>query len=49
MGIVNPRKEKFVIKGRSDSNYATNVEIRKSTTGIEATLNGATVVFRSVK
>ena len=48
MGMVDARKEKFVIKGRGDSNYATNEETRKSVSGIEVTLNGAPVVMRSV-
>ena len=48
MGMVNARKEKFVIKGRSNSNYATNEETRKSVSGIEVTLNGAPVVMQSI-
>ena len=48
IGIVNVRKEKFVVKGRSDSNYATNEETRKSVSGIEVTLNGVLVVMCSV-
>jgi len=48
MGMKNARKEKFIIKGRGDSNYATNTETRRSVSGIEVTLNGAPVVMRSV-
>jgi len=48
MSMVDARKEEFIIKGRGDSNYATNAETRKSTSGIEVTLNGAPIVMRSV-
>ena len=48
MEMSNARKEKFIVKGRCDSNYATNEETRKSVSGIEVTLNGAPVVMRSV-
>ena len=44
----DPRKDFFIIKGRTDSNYATNSETRKSTSSIEVTLNGALVVMRSI-
>ena len=44
----NPKTDYFIIKGRADSNYATNPERRKSVSGIEVTLNGALVVMRSV-
>jgi len=36
------------MKGWADSNYATNPETRKSTSGIEVTLNRAPVMMRSV-
>ena len=49
MRMVNARKEKFVAKGRSDSNYATNKEIRKIVSGIEVTLNGTPVVMCSAR
>ena len=44
----DPKLDYFTIKGRTDSNYATNPETRKITSGIEVTLNGAPVVIRSV-
>jgi len=44
----DPRKDFFIIKGRTDSNYTTNSETRKSISGIEVTLNGAPVVMRSI-
>ena len=46
--IFKDRHEKFIMKGWADSNYATNPETRKSTSGIEVTLNRAPVMMRSV-
>ena len=46
--IINLKLNVFKIKGRSDSNYATNVEIQKSISGLEVTLNNAPVVIRSI-
>ena len=48
MGIIDARKEKFIIKGRVDSSYTTNEETRKSVSCIEVTLNGTPVVMCSV-
>ena len=48
MRIKDPKVDYFTIKGRSDSNYATNVETRKSVSGLEVLLNGAPVVMRSI-
>ena len=48
MNITNPLTDLFVIKGRSDSNSVTNIETRKSVSGIEVTLNGALVVMQSM-
>ena len=48
MTIRNPLVDMFVIKGRSDSNYATNPETHKSVSGLEVMLNDAPVVMRSV-
>ena len=48
MTIKDPQNDLFNTKGRSDSNYATNVETRKSVSGMEVTLNGAPVVMCSV-
>ena len=48
MTVKDPQNDLFILKGRSDSNYATNVETRKSVSGMEVTLNGAPVVMRSV-
>ena len=48
MTFKNPLLDMLIIKGRSDSNYATNPETRKSVSGMEVTLNGAPVVMRSV-
>ena len=48
MDIINPKSDAFKVKGRSDSNYATNVETRKSVSGLEVTLNNAPVVMRSI-
>ena len=48
MTVSDPKKDYFIVKGRTDSNYATNLETRKSTSRIEVTLNSAPVVMRSV-
>ena len=48
MCISHPKTQSFIIKGRSDINYVTNTETRKSTSGTEVTLNGAPAVMRSV-
>ena len=48
--IVSPRKDrsfKFVIRGRSDSNYATDKDTRRSVTGTVVYLNKAPIVFGS--
>ena len=34
MDVMNPKRGVFKIKGRSDSNYATNIETRKSVSGL---------------
>ena len=44
----DPKIDYFIVKGRADSNYATNPETRKSVSGLEVTLNDAPVVMRSV-
>ena len=48
MTVNDPKKDYFIVKGRTDSNYATNPETRKSTSGIEVTPNSAPVAMRSV-
>ena len=48
MTIKNPLLDAFIVKGWSDSNYATNPETHKSVSSLEVTLNGAPVVMRSV-
>ena len=48
MILNNLRINYFIIKGRSDSNYTTNLDTRKSTSRIEVTLNRALVVMRSI-
>ena len=48
MNIINPRTQKFTIKGRADSNCGTNEETRKMVRGLEVTLNGTPVIMRSV-
>ena len=48
MGIIDAQKKKFIIKGRGDSNYATNEETRKSVSSIEVILNGIPVVIHSI-
>ena len=48
MSVISPNKNAFKIKGRSDSNCTTNVETRKSFSGIEVTLNNAPVAMRSI-
>ena len=42
------RSFQFVIRGRSDSNYATDPETRKSVTGTVVYLNDAPIMFQSV-
>ena len=49
MIIDNLLKDLFIIKGRLDSNYTTNVETRKSVSGMEVTLNSIPVVMRSIR
>ena len=39
MIIKNLITDCFIIKGQADSNYATNLETRKSVSGLEVTLN----------
>ena len=46
--MSDPRTEFFVIKGRTDSNYAMNSKTRKRISRVEVTLNGVPVVMRSV-
>ena len=46
--MKDAKKEKFIVKGRCDSNYATNEETRKSVSGLEVALNNAPVVMRSI-
>ena len=46
--VKNPRAEHFTIKGRADSDHATNPETRKIVSGLEVTLYGVPVVTRSV-
>ena len=46
--ISNAKIDYFKIKGRVDSNYATNLETRKSITGVEVILSRALVVMRSI-
>lgn len=53
--VLKPNREwdgnkdfKFVIKGRSDANYATDPETRKSVTGFTVFLEGAPVVMKCV-
>ena len=48
MTVNDPKKDYFIVKGRSGSNYATNPETRKSTSGIEITLNSVPVIIRSI-
>ena len=48
MDVINPKVDGFKIRGRSDSNYATNVEMRKSVSGLEVMLNNTPVVMRSL-
>lgn len=48
MIIKDLRKDYFIVKGRSDSNYITNSKIRKSVTGLEVTLNGVLVIMRII-
>ena len=46
--IEDPRSGDFVIKGKVNSNYATNAETIKSANGSHVNLNGAPVVMRSI-
>ena len=48
MIIKDLRKDYFIVKGRSDSNYIINSKIRKSVTGLEVTLNGVLVIMRII-
>ena len=48
MNICNSRIQKFIVRGRADSNYTTNKEIHKSVSSLEVTLNSILVVMRSV-
>ena len=48
MIIDNLLKDLFIIKGRLDSNYATNIETHKSISGIEVTLNGISIVMHGI-
>ena len=48
MTIKNPLTDLFIVKGRSDSNYTTNVETQKSMSSMEVTLNGTSMVMRSI-
>ena len=48
MRIKDPKVDYFIIKGRSNSNYATNIETRKSISGLEVLFNGIPVVMRSI-
>lgn len=41
------RKFKFVIGGRTDSNYASNIDDRRSVTGVRTLLENCPVTFRS--
>ena len=45
--LLNEGNIKFVTKGRTDIKYETNLETRKSVSGIEVSLNGTPVVMRS--
>ena len=49
IGIINARKEKFVIKRWEDSDYAVNVEIRKSTSSAEITFSSASSLMSSAE
>ena len=48
MSTIDPKKDVFKIKGRPDSNCATNVETRKSASGLEVILNNVPVAMRSI-
>ena len=48
MCIINPKLDGFKTKGRSDRNYATHIETRKSVSGLEVTLDNATVVIQII-
>ena len=41
------RKFKFIIGGRSDSNYAANIDDRRSVSGVRAMLENCPITFRS--
>ena len=45
--VKTSKTDYFAIKGRADSNCAKNPKTRKCTSGLEVTLNGASVVMRS--
>ena len=47
MIINNLRTDCFIIKGQANNTYATNLETRKSMSGLEVTLNRAPIVMRS--
>ena len=47
MTVKTSKTDYFAIKGRADSNCAKNPKTRKCTSGLEVTLNGASVVMRS--
>ena len=49
MSIIDPKKDVFKIKERSDSNYALNIETRKSISGLEVILNNVPVVMRRIR
>jgi hypothetical protein len=52
--VLNPmrkwngsKEHKFIISGRSDSNYAKDTQMQKSISGYRALLEGAPVKFKS--
>ena len=46
--MFKDRHEKFIIKGRIDRNYSKNPETIKIISKIEVTLNGASLLMRSI-
>ena len=48
MSIVDLKRDRFILKGRLDSNYTTNIETRKSTSILDLILNRVLVIMRSV-